>query len=126
MTIPREIALRIIYSYRKRAERIGIEYDLTQEELISIVSKPCFYCGSMPSNSMASRKKVRYYYSGMDRVNPNFGYVIDNVLPCCKWCNSAKLQRSMPEFFEWANRLHAHLKEKRLPLGETENVTEES
>lgn len=37
------------------------------------------------------------------------GYHADNVVGCCKHCNSAKGQRTVAEFREWAMRLYRTL-----------------
>ena len=52
-------------------------------------------------------KKVDY--QGIDRINPDGDYVLNNVLPACYFCNHAKAQRSYEEFVEWGLRLGGHL-----------------
>lgn len=31
-----------------------------------------------------------------------------NVVSCCRWCNTAKLDRPMPDFLAWVKKTHAH------------------
>lgn len=57
-------------------------WDISLEEYkINIYEKLCTYCG-------ISLK----YFTGhcMDKINPNLGYKVTNVLPCCGECNTIK------------------------------------
>ena len=74
----------------------------------------CFYCNSEPMNSQrdiryGARKKSRgivlvtdfvLKYNGVDRIDSTKGYTRNNVLPCCKNCNSAKMTLSINDFKE--------------------------
>lgn len=46
--------------------------------------------------------------NGIDRVDSAQGYVLTNVVPCCKQCNRAKSDLSREEFLTWVERVHAH------------------
>jgi endonuclease I len=43
--------------------------------------------------------------SGLDRVNNNLGYDLENAVPCCRRCNTAKGNGTLKEFIEWAIQL---------------------
>jgi hypothetical protein len=59
-----------------------IDFNLTFEEYESLIkSATCHYCKSDLSNMVGH---------GLDRVNSEVGYNIDNVLPCCNTCNKAR------------------------------------
>ena len=70
----------------------GIAFRLSLPVFKGLVMKGCHYCGDSAS-------------LGLDRVNNRRGYVDSNVVPCCRWCNSAKLERSLSEFRAWALQL---------------------
>jgi hypothetical protein len=36
--------------------------------------------------------------NGIDRVVPDKGYVYDNCVPCCKYCNRAKSDLTTEQF----------------------------
>jgi hypothetical protein len=62
----------------------GGNIDLNKiEEIKSIITdlvyKPCFYCGFQDDN-----------LNGIDRVNSNIDYIVDNIVPCCIMCNFMK------------------------------------
>jgi hypothetical protein len=71
------------YEYRfnvgkKNAKNKNREWKLTQPEWEDIVVKGCFYCGT-------SLREVTG--CSLDRIDNTKGYVLDNVLPCCGFCN---------------------------------------
>ena len=43
----------------------------------------------------------QFRYTGLDRINSELGYTVENIQPCCKWCNMAKSDRSEKDFIEW-------------------------
>ena len=44
--------------------------------------------------------------NGIDRVDSGKGYVINNVVPCCKYCNIAKGEMSREDFLKWVKRVY--------------------
>lgn len=80
--------------------------DLTLEDFKKIASMPCHYCGVEPEY-----RRGKYEWNpmvkihGLDRVDSSGSYTINNVVACCKWCNVAKLDRSVEDFISWAKRL---------------------
>lgn len=85
---------------RTCARERNLEFKLTKSEVREITAKNCFYCGSPPSNVMRARNKFGsdFIYNGIDRVDNNKGYVIENVVACCKKCNQAKMNLTADEF----------------------------
>lgn len=56
----------------------GLEWGITIEQLAELRTRPCSYCiGPLPETG-----------HGLDRVDNDRGYFIDNVIPCCYECNS--------------------------------------
>lgn len=64
-------------SIKSSANTRKIEYKLTDEEAISIMNNPCFYCGD----------KIPV---GIDRIDSSVGYIKENCVPCCSTCNYMK------------------------------------
>ena len=96
-----EMAVRKSYcEYRRSASRFGRVFDLVEADFSNLVLSYCYYCGSPPftgrTPSTLSRKLVPL--NGLDRVNSKLGYTLSNVVPCCKHCNKAKLDRTKEEF----------------------------
>jgi hypothetical protein len=89
-------------TYQNSAKNRGISFELTKEEFILLVSKNCFYCNESPSERWHEPNGNGYFpSSGIDRINSSRGYIIGNVVPCCKKCNYAKKQLSTEEFKSW-------------------------
>ena len=81
----------LLDNYRRNAEKRGIEFDLSEQEFRSLTEQDCYYCGSPPLASYTSSGcNGDYIYNGVDRVNNELGYIVDNCVPCCKFCNRAK------------------------------------
>ena len=88
--------------------------DLSKEEFITLTQSDCFYCGQQPSQlSDAPGYNGTYTYNGIDRKNNNVGYVLENCIPCCCFCNYSKRRFSQEEFFQKIKKLYLHLQEKK-------------
>jgi hypothetical protein len=59
------------------------EWLLSFEEYINLINKSCYYCNNKLSEPV--RRGI-----GLDRINNDIGYQINNVLVCCKICNSIR------------------------------------
>jgi hypothetical protein len=80
---------------------------LTLEEFYELSQQDCFYCGRKPSNkNNVSYKNVStlqketgvFIYNGLDRIDSSKKHSKDNVVPCCKLCNQAKMNLSIKDF----------------------------
>jgi 5-methylcytosine-specific restriction endonuclease McrA len=89
---------------------------LTFEQVGEINKQECFYCGGAPSNIAASRNKVGldYIYNGIDRLDPEKGYELDNVVACCSRCNHGKYTMLPGEFIALCHRVAAKHKQQVL------------
>lgn len=90
------------------------EWSLSEEDFRDIIHQPCHYCGSEPSidnmwNNGASRKSSDEIVSinGIDRIDSNKGYTIDNCVPCCTLCNRMKSDLSTEVFLTHVNKICA-------------------
>lgn len=105
-------ALNKVYSdYKHKAKIRKIEWNLSKEEVIDLVSKNCNYCGLPPSNTVKvhTMKNTTTKYSGIDRVDPSKGYAITNCVPSCAQCNYAKLGMNGVQFANWVKSIYGHL-----------------
>jgi hypothetical protein len=105
-----ESAFNQLYNRIKQDVR-GHEFDLTKEQVRALIEQPCHYCGLPPSQKM--KVDTHGYnggivYNGIDRLDSTRGYVTGNVVPCCKYCNWAKNDRSVAEFRDWIKRVYDH------------------
>ena len=80
--------------YVKGAKKRGIHFDLTKTQFELLILQPCFYCTHCTQGEV----------NGIDRLDNNKGYIEDNVVSCCKFCNLAKGTQHPQEFID---KLHA-------------------
>ena len=72
--------------YKSGAKQRGIEFHLTEEQFESFWQKPCEYCG-------AEIETI-----GLDRLDSDGHYTIDNVVSCCWSCNKSKGRKTLEEW----------------------------
>lgn len=98
--------------------------NLTFAQFCSLSKLDCFYCGAKPDKinvhstpcrierrarpNQFEGEKGAYVYNGLDRVDPYKKHDLNNVIPCCKHCNRAKLQMSIDDFHSWVQRISKH------------------
>src|SRR3989338_4699689 len=63
--------------YKQHARDTKRDFTLTLDEFTALWRQPCFYCNTSIDTI------------GLDRINNNKGYILDNVVPCCGTCNHA-------------------------------------
>ena len=113
---------RLFFHYRSEyvdnAKRRGIEWRLTDEEFLAVASLRCHYCGSPPRrftrNRWSNRKAIGAVESeevlnGIDRLNPEKGYVLSNCVACCSKCNRAKMDMGVNELLEHVKQIFSNL-----------------
>lgn len=104
----REYFYESVYnSYKKRAQRRNLKFDLYKNEFAILITKNCYYCGMKPCNLFKGTKYKfeNFSYNGIDRRDNNEGYIIENSVSCCKFCNRAKYTSELKDFEEWINQI---------------------
>ena len=79
--------------YKKCAKYRGYPFLLTLDEFISLWDQNCSYCG----------EKIEGI--GLDRIDNNKGYIIQNVVPCCEICNYMKQSSSKKAFISQCKKI---------------------
>ena len=51
-------------------------------------------------------KQFTYRCNGVDRVDNNIGYTLENSVSCCSWCNSMKNILPVNEFLNKIKKIH--------------------
>ena len=87
----------VVRYYKRNARNRGFKWGLAEEDVRTLTSLSCHYCG---------REGNRI---GIDRVDNNVGYELNNVVPCCIQCNRAKRDRGVEEFKVWVEQVYRHL-----------------
>lgn len=99
----------LVNNYRNGARERGIAFALSHEDCHRLFLGACHYCATPPAQEAAfgSRRQHKVVYNGIDRVDNAQDYTPDNVVSCCKTCNSAKGELTVPEFKAWVERVHS-------------------
>lgn len=86
--------------YKFNAKKRMLDFILTKQEFNSITCQNCFYCGAPPK----PLGFVRLGYNGaatvngIDRVNSDLGYLVNNCVASCSDCNYMKMDKTAKEF----------------------------
>lgn len=103
-----EAAFNHLYiRYKNQAKNRNLTFNLNKDEFKKITSQSCFYCNKEPSSIIKRKQRNSgfYTYNGIDRLNNNIGYELNNCVPCCITCNRAKMALSLDNFYTWLNRV---------------------
>lgn len=109
--------VQLFNTYKNNAKLRNYNFELSLDEFSKITKDNCYYCGIEPeqeliiSNVMGDRVLL---YNGVDRIDNNKGYVIDNIVAACGACNIAKKDLSFDEFIKWIDRVSKHLSERKI------------
>jgi len=97
---------KVLLGYKQGAQSRGYDWDLPDEDFFRLIVLDCFYCGAPPSCTLiASPNSGEFTYNGLDRRDNSKGYVLENVVTCCKICNHAKKDLTFDDFMAWIARL---------------------
>ncbi|AKI80156.1 hypothetical protein QJ850_gp543 [Acanthamoeba polyphaga mimivirus] len=66
--------------YKSVAIEKGLEFTLTKQEFEKLVESNCYYCDCKYKNTI----------NGIDRIDNNIGYILDNCVTACSMCNNMK------------------------------------
>ena len=92
--------------YRRRPSKYRqTSFELTLAQFDKITSSPCAYCG---------QKSPGVQYVGIDRIDNDRGYTLDNCAPCCEICNRMKLTMRAEAFMAHVRRICTHTDTKTL------------
>lgn len=90
------------------ALRRGLANEISPRQLKQLIEGDCAYCGRPPCNETKLKGTQNIRYNGVDRLNNTQGYVIENLVPCCKECNSMKGELSYKAFIAHIQRIASH------------------
>jgi hypothetical protein len=76
--------------YKKNANSRNLNFNLTIKEFKEICQNKCFYCGYQPIGT----------YNGIDRINSDLHYTLDNCISCCRICNIMKNDKNKDDFIK--------------------------
>ena len=90
--------------YIKDASRRNLVFQLSEDQFTDLIYQHCNYCGIIEDVG----------FNGIDRVNSGVGYVVGNVVGCCKMCNYMKGSLSVDTFLQRVHHIlsiHGEIKD---------------
>ena len=117
--------------YKRNADLRNHKFLLSQEEFENIIFQDCYYCGEKPHPMTESQiiergnpKQPPLFYNGIDRLDSDKDYTLDNVVPCCPTCNYMKHLLNKDDFIKQILKIHQHLNlgSTTIPKGSTSQV----
>ena len=83
-------------------------FTLNKDKFRQLIKQDYYYCGSPPNQKFKNNDRIKSthcIYNGLDRVDNNRGYKLDNVVPCCGICNRAKNALTHDAFIEHCKKI---------------------
>ena len=80
--------------------------ELGLEEWSELVLSDCSYCGDPPSRRVSGYNTM---INGIDRIDNDMGYLVENVTTCCWRCNKMKGTMSKDDFLRQVNKIGGHI-----------------
>jgi len=97
----------ILRAYHHSAKIHTRTWAISDNDALSLMAKPCHYCGASPSNVAKGRPdRGSFVYNGIDRVDNTKGYEPSNVVTCCRRCNIGKANGTVGEFHNWVSNVY--------------------
>lgn len=90
--------------YEYSAKERDYVFELSTTTFKRLIYSNCYYCGKSPQQSHGS-----ILYNGIDRLENDEGYNIDNCLACCKVCNRGKSTLDSTDFMNHCIQVAKHL-----------------
>ena len=87
--------------YIRSAKRRCLVFEIDADFAISLFLSNCYYCNNGPNP-----------LNGIDRINNDKGYTVENCVSCCKMCNEIKLNHSTEEILIHLQKIIDHMKQK--------------
>ena len=92
---------------KSEAKKRKYEWQINKDQFRQLVQQSCYYCGNSPSQYFNRRgSNGKFAYNGLDRIDNNKGYTLNNIVPCCGKCNMAKFTMTVEDFKEWIMRVY--------------------
>jgi len=106
----KEHEAELLYTrYINSAKQTNKLFSLNRQDFVRLVTSNCFYCGSDGEQKNTGRRKSVHKICGLDRINSDIGYILDNVVPCCWQCNNWKKAMKQIDFLNHVRDIARHM-----------------
>ena len=112
---PEQRLFNLTINQRERKTKGRVKNFLTLEEFKVIISKNCIYCGEPPSLISYDKNKIvenrELLANGIDRINNEQHYTLENSAPCCPTCNKMKGVLTATQFLNHIKKINKNFNE---------------
>jgi hypothetical protein len=98
------IITSLLSNYKRRANKLKIDFTLSKEQFQHLLASKCHYCDSEPKG-IITKGTTSLRYNGIDRVDNLVGYTENNSVAACWMCNRSKSSLSKKDFLDWIKRV---------------------
>ena len=102
--------------YKNRASKKNLDFGLSRDEYLCLITQDCYLCGKN-SNSQ--------HLNGIDRIDNNKGYYLDNVKSCCANCNYMKKNYVLEDVLNKFMQIHSFNIVHKIPVP-TDSIVQET
>lgn len=96
----------VYHHYQWTAKKKGLVFKLSKDQFRHLATQDCFYCGDSPAYHYDKpNRNGKFKRNGIDRMDNEKGYTIDNTVPCCFECNKMKNSTDIGKFLTHVNRI---------------------
>lgn len=88
------------HEYLKSAKKRNYEFLLSKDDCLSFFNTDCYYCNGKINGL------------GIDRIDNDKGYTLDNVVPCCYRCNIMKHTSTQESFLSHIKQILDNMQSK--------------
>lgn len=81
--LPLSHVKKLFYYVNRRSRNTGLSSNISLEQISTLLKQNCYYCEESDITKL-----------GLDRIDNNLGYLLNNVNTCCTTCNL--LRRNIP------------------------------
>jgi len=99
-SIPGTAFKKLLASYKRCARHRGIGWNLTEKQFKNLVISPCYYTGMLPSSKIVAKSGEVFLYNGIDRLDSDKEYTIENCVSCCTEVNTMKMTLTKERLIE--------------------------
>lgn len=114
--------------YKIGSIKRGIDFSISMDLFVELTAKNCFYCGAEPKpfnpyydkngilrsnlsgTSIEGTDRQWINFNGIDRVDNDKGYVVENCVSCCSVCNVLKHTLDQKYFLDHVCKIYTHQK----------------
>ena len=82
--------------YKCVSKRNKRNFNLSFIDFCYLISSPCYYCGD-----------INLPFNGVDRVDNNKGYFLNNCVSCCPQCNRMKMNHLKDDFINKVIKIYS-------------------